>query len=77
MMCVLIMELDMPKANKAKVKGEASQGTRVLDEADAARFALAADAYVAANTTSQSAARKKLQELGFIDSSGKPTKHYR
>jgi Fe2+ transport system protein FeoA len=49
----------------------------VLDDADAAEFAAAAKKYVAANTTSQSAAHRKLEELGFIDGAGKLTKNYR
>jgi hypothetical protein len=51
--------------------------TRVLDENDAARFAVAADKYVAANTSSAATAKAKLMKLGFIDSNGKPTKPYR
>ncbi len=61
----------------AKQRKSPARGTRVLDETDAAEFAVAAEKYVAANTVSQSAARKKLEELGFIDSSGKLTKRYR
>jgi hypothetical protein len=60
-----------------KKHSAAVQSTRVLDETDAAQFALAADRYVAVNTSSASAAKAKLMELGFIDSQGKPTKPYR
>lgn len=67
----------MSKFDKQKRFETTSPSTRVLDEADAARFAVAADAYVAEHTVSQSAARKKLRELGFIDAAGKPTKPYR
>jgi len=67
----------MAKQRKATQGKSTARGSRVLDEADAAEFAMAAKEYVAANTVSQSVARKKLQELGFVDSSGKPTKHYR
>ena len=68
----------MAKKQPARAKiGTLRQGTRVLDDRDAAEFAAAAKEYVTANTVSQSAARKKLRELGFIDSSGKPTKPYR
>jgi hypothetical protein len=41
------------------------------------RFRAAAKAYVQQHASSAAAARKKLQELGFADSTGKPTKHYR
>ena len=67
----------MAKQSKPAKGRSTTRGTRVLDAADAAEFAVAAKEYVAANTVSQSAARKKLKELGFVDSSGKPTKHYR
>lgn len=67
----------MMKKRQPRLTSITRHGTRVLDAQDAAEFAAAAKAYVAANTATQAAARKKLQELGFVDSSGKPTKHYR
>jgi len=70
-------EPDVAKHNKPSQPRSTARGTRVLDAVDAAEFAIAAKEYVAANTVSQSAARKKLQELGFVDNSGKLTKRYR
>ncbi|KAB2940062.1 MAG: hypothetical protein K8F92_07990 [Hyphomicrobium sp.] len=55
----------------------ADTGSRIIDAEDTARFKVAADAWVAANTASEDTARRKLKELGFIDSRGKPTKNYR
>jgi hypothetical protein len=52
-------------------------GSRVMDAGDAARFKVAAEIWVSANTASRATAREKLKELGFIDASGKPTKLYR
>jgi hypothetical protein len=48
-----------------------------MDAGDAARFKVAAEIWVSANTASRATAREKLKELGFIDASGKPTKLYR
>lgn len=67
----------MAKDEKRKRYESTAPSTRVLDGSDAASFRIAAKEYVAANTTSKSSARKKLMELGLVDSSGKPTKHYR
>jgi hypothetical protein len=67
----------MGRSGKDKRLESTAPSTRVLDDADAAVFTVAAEEYVEANTVSRSTARKKLQELGLIDSSGKPTKHYR
>jgi hypothetical protein len=51
--------------------------TSVIDMEDAKRFSAAADKYTAANTASQAVAKAKLEELGFIDKHGRPTKPYR
>lgn len=68
----------MAKKQRTSPEGRITRhGSRILDAQDAAEFVIAAREYVAANTATQAAARKKLQELGFIDRSGKPTKHYR
>lgn len=63
---------------KAKTQYSAAlPSTGIVDEADAARFLVAADQYVAENTSSREAAKAKLVELGLIDRDGKPTKPYR
>jgi hypothetical protein len=65
----------MPK--KAERSSSASTGSRVIGRDDTGRFKEASKEWVSANTVTQSAARGKLRELGFIDQSGRPTKPYK
>ena len=58
-----------------KPAGEA--GFRVFTATDAAEFALAAKAFVAANTATPEAARTCLRNMGLIDAEGKLTEQYR
>jgi hypothetical protein len=62
---------------KEKKRGSSSLGTRVLRDSDTGEFVTAARAYSSSNSASKEIAKTKLKELGIVDSSGKPGKHYR
>ena len=60
----------------AKKESRSSTTSRFLDKKDAKEFRIAAKKYVAANTASKSAARKKLVTLGILTPTGRLTKKY-
>ena len=65
------------KYGKQKRAESKVSGARVLDSADAARFAVGVEEYIRVHASSKEAALKKLTELGFLDASGNPSKNYR
>jgi hypothetical protein len=62
---------------KNKKQRSSVSGQRILGSLDTGRFVTAANAYSSSNTASKEIAKSKLRELGIVDNSGKPGKHYR
>lgn len=68
---------NLTKEEAETLKARNVGGSRFIDKEDAERFAIAADRYTAFHTRSKEAAFQNLVDLGFIDETGQPTKHYR